>query len=162
MLVYKFIRNFFILIIIALIIFTIGYFVFAKPLNDKYKELGYKAGETAFIDPMTGNIIPKNELETYDNGRIELITEDGETVYLGEIKLILEEMKKLIGGSGEIKDKEKLKGECDILLTKYLSVEYEIRDDELFIDGNWISGDIDLESKINELVRKHLENQNNK
>lgn len=162
MLVYKLIRNFFILIIIALIIFTIGYFVFAKPLNDKYKELGYKAGETAFIDPMTGNIIPKNELETYDNGRIELITEDGETVYLGEIKLILEEMKKLIGGSGEIKDKEKLKDECDILLTKYLSVEYEIRDDELFIDGNWISVDIDLESKINELVRKHLENQNNK
>lgn len=162
MLWYRMLRDALIIIIVITIILVIGYFMFAKPVYEEYERLGYKSGETAIIDPMTGNIIPKNEIDTYNNDRVELITDYGEIVHLGEIKLILENMKNSIGGSGQIKDKKTLKEKCDILFTKYLSVEYEIKDNQLIIDGVWCSGDIDLESKVNNLVRKHLEEQNNK
>lgn len=90
MLWYRMLRDTLIIIIVITIILVIGYFLFAKPVYEEYERLGYKSGETAIIDPMTGNIIQKNEIETYNNDRVELITDYGEIVHLGEIKLILE------------------------------------------------------------------------
>ena len=58
--------KFFVPIIILIILFIIGYFKFAKPVLDEHEADGYEWYETRWINPETGEPIPKSELKNYN------------------------------------------------------------------------------------------------
>lgn len=145
--------------IIIILIFIIGYYKFAKPVYDEDKSLGYNQFETVRIDPMTGEKIPKNEIDTYSNDNVELKIKDGTTITFKEIKDIRDKIKSKINNVGKIDDTQEIRQLCDILFLDYLNTNYKIEDGDLYINDLIVVSDIDFTSKVNELVQNVYKEQ---
>lgn len=145
--------------IIIILIFIIGYYKFAKPVYDEDKSLGYNQFETVRIDPMTGEKIPKNEIDTYSNDNVELKIKDGTTITFKEIKDIRDKIKSKINNVGKIDDTQEIRQLCDTLFLDYLNTNYKIEDGDLYINDLIVVSDIDFTSKVNELVQNVYKEQ---
>ena len=116
-----------ILAVIAFIALLIG--VYIVP-NAKYKQYGYTgANDNIVHDEYTGEIVPKNEIETYDNSKKYIVTSKGEKVTIKEIKAILAGYKSIQGDTKYISEENKdaIDGVCNTLFKKFLDVNYEIQ-----------------------------------
>lgn len=142
------------IITIIIIAFIVGYFKFAKPVYKEHETYGYGKFETAKIDPMTGEIIPKSELNSYDNSNKTILDVKGNKVYFSQINNLKESISSKIKSSGEIKEKELLQKECKLLLEDILGISFEIKDDKFYINEYWIISNSDCKNKIDEEVQK--------
>ena len=116
-----------ILAIIAFIALLVG--VYIVP-NAKYKQYGYTgANDNIVYDEYTGEIVPKNEIETYDNSKKYIVNSKGEKVTIKEIKAILAGYKSIQGDTKYISEanKDAIDGVCNTLFKKFLDVNYEIQ-----------------------------------
>lgn len=148
------------LIIIVVILLIIGYFRFAKPVEKEYESYGYGKFETAQIDPMTGEIIPKDKISTYNNSSKTIVGIDGEKVSFTYINKTRDKICNSLKETGEIANESTLKVACDMLLVEKLGATYEIKDNSLYINGMWMSGKIDCRDTINLIVKKIYREQN--
>ena len=155
----KFLTFIFIIILVIIVLLVIGDFKFAKPVYDEDEKLGYGKFETVRIDPMTGEKIPKDEINTYSNDNLKLKVNDGEEISFKEIKNVRDQIKEQIKGAGRINDSEELRKLCDTLLTKYLNTGYKIEEDNLYINNKIVTDDINFESMVNEIVQKIYKEQ---
>jgi hypothetical protein len=116
-----------ILAIIAFIALLVG--VYIVP-NAKYKQYGYTgANDNIVYDEYTGEIVPKNEIDTYDNSKKYIVNSKGEKVTIKEIKAILAGYKSIQGDTKYISEENKdaIDGVCNTLFKKFLDVNYEIQ-----------------------------------
>lgn len=154
------IYKFFLIIIIILILLVIGYFKFAKPAEEKYESYGYGKFETAKIDPMTGEIIPKDKINIYNNDNKTIIDKKGQEVNFAYINNIRDKICNSLKENGKIADENTLKLCCEKLLIETLGTTYEIKEDSLYVNGIWISGKTDCKDTINLIVKKIYREQN--
>ena len=140
----------FIIIIIALL--TVGYFKIAKPIYEENKKNGYGIFETAKIDPMTGEVIPKSQIDTYNNSNKTIID-----FYLSKMRdSICDYLNEGITSVNQ----GLIKGGCQLLLQDTLGVDFEIIGNELYVNNMWISGPNDFRDTVNTIVKQIYRKQN--
>lgn len=154
------IYKFFPLIIIVIIVLVIGYFKFVVPVNKEIENYGYGKFETVRIDPMTGEIIPKDKIYTYDNSSKKIIDINGEELSFASINSLRDKMCDSLRENGDILDEDTLKITCEKLLVEKLGCTYEIKDNDLYINNMWISGKIDCRDTVNSIIKKIYMEQN--
>lgn len=154
--IYKFLP----IVVIIIIVLIIGYFKFAKPVFDEHELYGYSKFETARIDPMTGEIIPKSQINSYDNSSKTILDVNGNQISFGEINKMIDNICSYIKETGIVENKELLTEKCQLLLKDKLGIDYEIKDNNLYIKNEYISSKIDCRDIINEIVKKMYREQN--
>ena len=123
-------------IIIGIIILTIIVFSVKGDLDKEYQQYGYTGfSDNIKYDEWTDEVIPKDEISTYNNDNKYIIKSNGEKVYFVNIKDQLNAYEKLQGNYAFIKEEkaEQVKNICDILFSDYFEIEYSI---DKISDGN--------------------------
>lgn len=168
------------LIITILIILGIVIFTTKKDMDNEYKKYGYTGFcDTIKYDDYTKEIIPKNEISTYNNDNKFITNKKGQTIYFYQIKQKVEEYRQVQGQYAYISDERKIKIEpiCNTLLRDYLNIDYEmeksedqstyqIKLKECKVNGKDKTGETlgatsDLEDFVKEYVRGLYREQNN-
>lgn len=119
------------IIILAIIIFSVK-----GDLDKEYQQYGYSGfSDNIKYDEWTDEIIPKDEIQTYNNDNKYITKSNGEKVYFSDIKEQLNAYEKLQGNYAFIKEEkiEQVKNICDILFSNYFEIEYSI---DKTSDGN--------------------------
>ena len=119
------------IIILAIIIFSVK-----GDLDKEYQQYGYSGfSDNIKYDEWTDEIIPKDEIQTYNNDNKYITKSNGEKVYFSDIKEQLNAYEKLQGNYAFIKEEkiEQVKNICDILFQNYFEIEYSI---DKTSDGN--------------------------
>lgn len=163
-----------IVIILGVIIFNVQ-----KDLDNEYRQYGY----TGFFDNIkyddwTKEVIPKDEISSYNNDNKFIVNSKGETVYFYQLKQKIEEYRNVQGQYAYLTDerKSKVEGVCDTLLRNFLNIDYEFKLCEnmgayeiclksCIVNGKDRSGycfgsSSDLESLVKEFVRGVYREQN--
>lgn len=148
------------IIIIIIILLVIGYFKFAKPVYDDHESYGYSTFETARIDPMTGEIIPKSQINNYDNSNKTILDVNGNEISFAYINRLRDSICSYIKGAGIIENEELLTGACQLLLKDRLGVDFEIKENNLYINNVWISSALNCRDTINTIVKGMYREQN--
>lgn len=118
-------------VILIIIFAAIAVLIFVTPKMDKeYQNYGY-TGYTDKIkyDQWTGEIIPKQEIETYNNDDKYITNSKGEQITFKQMKDLIKQYEQTHGGSfANIKQEklEALTSICDILIKDYLELDYEV------------------------------------
>jgi hypothetical protein len=144
--------------VIAFIALLIG--VYIVP-NAKYKQYGYDgANDNIVYDEYTGEIVPKNEIETYDNSKKYIVNSKGEKVTIKEIKAILAGYKSIQGDTKYISEENKdaIDGVCNTLFKKFLDVDYEIQQAGKYRYQIHIIGKYEKYSRFNISAYSEVEN----
>lgn len=142
------------------------------------KKYGYsRFWENEEYDTWTGEIIPKQEIDTYNNDDKYIINSNGEEIKFKQIKELLNQYKEIQGNYGNIRKNklDKVTNICDILIKDYLDLDYEVEKFEdssnmykLKMKGEYentyyndISSASSLERLVREVVGKKYREQNN-
>ena len=144
-----------------------------KDLNKEPIEKGYNGFfDDIKYDEWTGEIIPKNEIYSYNNDNKYITNQKGEMIYFYQIKEQINEYEKIQAQHGFIKekDKEMIDNICKKLLNEYLDVEYEWNGTsnsqyEIHIKnydkyGEYIGATSDLKTFVAEKVNEIYKEQN--
>lgn len=117
------------LILAGIVAFIFVCILVIPELDNKYKKYGYD-GYTDKIqyDQWTGEIIPKNEIATWDSSEKYIINSKGEKITFGQMQELLDEYEAIQGNFFPIREKNKdsLDDICNTLLREYLDIDYEI------------------------------------
>ena len=112
------------------IIVLIAIFLIVSPQVDKeYQQYGYTGiSDNIKYDEWTGEIIPKNQIATYDNSNKYIINSKGNKITFAQIQEQIDQYSSIQGSYASFKsDKVKaLDSICNILLRDYLDLDYEI------------------------------------
>lgn len=155
------IYKFWIIFLIILIFLTIGYFKFAKPVFEEHESYGYGKFETAAIDPMTGEIIPKTQIRSYDNSNKTILDAKGNEIPFKHIIELRDRICNYIKNKEVNENNNSLKEMCNQLLKDELGADFKIKDNDLYINNIWVSSEIDCRERINDIVKKIYQKQNN-
>ena len=124
------------IIFIGIIVLAIIVFSVKGDLDKEYQQYGYTGfSDNIKYDEWTDEVIPKNEISTYNNNSKYITKSNGEKVYFSDIKEQLNAYEKLQGNYAFIKEEkiEQVKNICDILFPNYFEIEYSI---DKTSDGN--------------------------
>lgn len=116
-------------IIIILIVVVIFFWWIFHDLNKEYKENGYTGlwDKTVEYDDWTGEIIPKDELDTYNNDNKYIKLPSGEKVYFYQIKQKIEEFEAVQGENDNIittEEQQQLDPIVKAVVTDYFGIEF--------------------------------------
>ena len=123
-------------ILVGLIIVGIIVFSVKGDLDKEYQQYGYTGfSDNIKYDEWTDEVIPKDEIQTYNNDNKWITKSNGEKVYFLDIKEQLNAYEKLQENYAFIKEEkiEQVKNICDILFPNYFEIEYSI---DKTSDGN--------------------------
>lgn len=120
------ISKFWWLILIVIILAIVTY----PEMNKEYIDNGYSGYWDARFDEWTGEIIPKQELETYNNDDKYITNSKGEQIKFAQIDELLNKYEEIQGDASNIKktNLNKLTEICDILIKEYFDLDYEVCD----------------------------------
>jgi len=124
------------IIFIGIIVLAIIVFSVKEDLDKEYQQYGYTGfSDNIKYDEWTDEVIPKDEIQTYNNDNKCITKSNGEKVYFSDIKEQLNAYEKLQGNYAFIKEEkiEQVKNICDILFQNYFEIEYSI---DKTSDGN--------------------------
>lgn len=124
------------IIFIGIIVLAIIVFSVKGDLDKEYQQYGYTGfSDNIKYDEWTDEVIPKDEIQTYNNDNKWITKSNGEKVYFSDIKEQLNAYEKLQGNYAFIKEEkiEQVKNICDILFPNYFEIEYSI---DKTSDGN--------------------------
>ena len=94
------------LILIGIIFFLVVYFITQPKLDKKYQEYGYTGWlDKIKYDEFTDEIIPKSEIETYNNDSKYITKSNGEKIYFSQIKEQRSAYQQVQGSSAFIPEK---------------------------------------------------------
>ncbi|MCR5146393.1 MAG: hypothetical protein K6B70_03485 [Clostridia bacterium] len=116
--------------IVAILLFialVVGIYIVS---NNEYRKYGYTGADDNIVhDEYTGEIVPKDQIDTYDNSKKYIVNSKGEKVTIKEIKAILAGYKSIQGDTKYISEENKddIDGVCNTLFKKFLDVNYEIQ-----------------------------------
>lgn len=123
-------------ILVGIIVFGVIIFSVKGDLDKEYQQYGYTGfSDKIEYDEWTHEIIPKNEIGTYNNDNKYITKSSGEKVYFADIKKQLNAYEKLQENYMFIKPKniEQTKVICDVLFTSYFELPYSV---DATSDGN--------------------------
>lgn len=123
-------------ILVGIIVFGVIIFSVKGDLDKEYQQYGYTGfSDKIEYDEWTHEIIPKNEIGTYNNDNKYITKSSGEKVYFADIKEQLNAYEKLQGNYMFIKPEniEQTKVICDVLFTSYFELPYSV---DATSDGN--------------------------
>ncbi len=124
------------IIFIGIIVLAIIVFSVKGDLDKEYQQYGYTGfSDNIKYDEWTDEVIPKDEIQTYNNDNKWITKSNGEKVYFLDIKEQLNAYEKLQENYAFIKEEkiEQVKNICDILFPNYFEIEYSI---DKTSDGN--------------------------
>ena len=124
------------IIFIGIIVLAIIVFSVKGDLDKEYQQYGYTGfSDNIKYDEWTDEVIPKDEIQTYNNDNKWITKSNGEKVYFLQIKEQLNAYEKLQENYAFIKEEkiEQVKNICDILFPNYFEIEYSI---DKTSDGN--------------------------
>lgn len=124
------------LILIGIIILVIIILSVKGDLDNEYQQYGYTGfSDNIKYDEWTDEIIPKDEIEIYNNDNKYITKSNGENVYFADIKEQLDDYEKLQDNYAFIKPEnvEQAKNICDVLFLNYFELPYSI---DKTSDGN--------------------------
>lgn len=124
------------IILIGIIILAVIIFSVKGELDNEYQQYGYSGfSDNIKHDEWTDEIIPKSEIDTYNNDNKYITKSNGEKVYFADIKKQLNAYEKLQENHAFIKQEkiEQVKNICDILFSNYFELDYSI---DKISDGN--------------------------
>lgn len=116
-------------ILIGIIIIAVVIFSVKGELDSEYQQYGYTGfSDDIKYDEWTDEVIPKNDIETYNNDNKYITKSNGEKVYFANIKKQLSAYEEIQGNYVYIKSAniEQVKKICDILFSNYFEVSYSI------------------------------------
>ncbi len=117
------------IILLGIIIFGIVILCVNNDLDNEYQQYGYSGfSDNIKYDEWTDEIIPKNEIETYNNDNKYITKSNGDKVYFADIKKQLKAYEELQGNYAFIQANkiDKIKSICDLLLANYFELNYTI------------------------------------
>ena len=124
------------IILIAIIIIGIVIFSVKGELDQEYQQYGYTGfSDNIKYDEWTDEIIPKEEIETYNNDNKYIIKSNGEKVCFADIKEQINAYEDLQKNYAFIKAENvaQVKNICDVLFSNYFELAYSI---DKISDGN--------------------------
>lgn len=117
------------LILVGIIFAGIIYFIVSPQVDKEYQKYGYTGlSDNIKYDTWTGEIIPKQEISTYNNDDKFIINSKGNKIYFSQMKEQINKFSEIQGSYASFsKDKVKsIDDICNILLRDYLNLNYEI------------------------------------
>lgn len=147
-------------------ILTIGILIFKIEMDLYEENKKYGFWDNVEYDTWTDEIIPKQEIDTYNNDDKYITNSKGQKIYFKQIKELLKQYKELQGNYWGIKkDKlEKVTNIDNILIKDYLDLDYEVKKIDgpgdmykLEIKGEYANSyyrDISSASYLNGLVKE--------
>ena len=123
-------------ILIGIIIIVVVIFSVKGELDNEYQQYGYTGfSDKIHYDEFTDEVIPKGEIETYNNDNKYITKSNGEIICFGDIKKQLNAYEELQENYMFIKPEnvEQSKAICDVLFTSYFELPYSI---DKTSDGN--------------------------
>ena len=124
------------IILIGIIILAVIIFPVKGELDSEYQQYGYTGfNDNIKYDEWTDEIIPKDEIEIYNNDNKYITKSNGEKVYFADIKEQLDAYEKLQDNYAFIKPEnvEQAKSICNVLFLNYFELLYSI---DKTSDGN--------------------------
>ena len=124
------------IILIGIIILTIIILSVKVDLDNEYQQYGYAGfNDNIEYDEWTDEVIPKDEISTYNNDNKYITKSNGEKVYFADIKEQLNAYEELQDNYAFIKPEnvEQAKSICDVLFLNYFELSYSI---DKTSDGN--------------------------
>ncbi len=149
-----------------------------RSIDKEYQKYGYSGySDNIQYDTWTNEIIPKQEIATYNNDEKYITNSKGEQIKFLQIKVLLDEFGEIQGSYASIsKDKiQSIDYICNTLLRDYLDLDYETKsfdnsDDKFVIKikGDYedsyyseISTRSELEGLVKEVIQDKYKKQNN-
>ena len=123
-------------ILIGVIIIGVVIFSVKGELDNEYQQYGYTGfSDKIHYDEFTDEVIPKGEIETYNNDNKYITKSNGEIIYFGDIKKQLNAYEELQNNYAYIRSEniEKVKNICNVLFLNYFELLYSI---DKIPDGN--------------------------
>ncbi len=117
------------IILIGIIILAVIIFSVKGELDSEYQQYGYTGfNDNIKYDEWTDEIIPKDEIEIYNNDNKYITKSNGEKVYFADIKEQLDAYEKLQDNYAFIKPENvaQAKNICDVLFLNYFELPYSI------------------------------------
>lgn len=165
------------MIVAVVIIWGIICFVVSSDLNKEYKKYGYSSfNDNIKYDTWTGEIIPKQEINTFNNDNKYITNSKGEQIKFTQIKELIKQFGNIQGNYASFTgDKVRnIDTICNTLLKDYLDLNYEIinygessNNYVLQIRGEYeksyyseISNPAELEGLVQEVVKDKYRSQN--
>lgn len=124
------------IILIGVIIIVVVIFSVKGELDNEYQQYGYTGfSDKIQYDEFTDEVIPKGEIENYNNDNKYITKSNGEIIYFGDIKKQLNAYEELQNNYAYIRSEniEKVKNICDVLFLNYFELPYSI---DKILDGN--------------------------
>lgn len=124
------------IILIGIIILAIIILSVKVDLDNEYQQYGYAGfNDNIEYDEWTDEVIPKDEISTYNNDNKYITKSNGEKVYFADIKEQLNAYEELQDNYAFIKPEnvEQAKSICDVLFLNYFELSYSI---DKTSDGN--------------------------
>ncbi len=167
------------LIFIGVILFIVIFVVIDHNMNKEYQQYGYSSWtDNIKYDEFTGEIIPKDQIATYDNSDKFITNSKGNKITVTQIEELVKQYEEIQGSYASFNEskKESLDNICNILLREYLDLDYEIKpfgepnshNYRFQIVGDYsknyysdFSTPSDLRSLSKEVFKDKYENQNN-
>lgn len=112
-------------ILIGIIIFVSIIIIVKTNMDNEYQKYGYTGfSDNIKYDEWTNEIIPKNEIQTYNNDMKYITKSNGEKVYFADIKAQLNAYEKLQENYASINQEnlEQVKNICDTIIISYQSL----------------------------------------
>lgn len=116
-------------ILIGIIIFVSIIIIVKTNMDNEYQKYGYTGfSDNIKYDEWTNEIIPKNEIQTYNNDMKYITKSNGEKVYFADIKAQLNAYEKLQENYASINQEnlEQVKNICDTIFSNYFEMQYTI------------------------------------
>lgn len=118
-------------VILAGIIFFVAiYFIVSPQVDKEYQQYGYTGlSDNIKYDEFTGEIIPKEQIATYDNSDKFIINSKGNKITVAQIEELVKQYSEIQGSYASFNEtkKDSLDNICNSLLREYLDLDYEIR-----------------------------------
>ena len=127
------------IILIGIIILVIIILSVQGNLDKEYQQYGYTGvSDNIKYDEWTDEIIPKDEISTYNNDNKYITKSNNEKIYFANIKEQLNVYEKLQGNHAYIKEEKlkQVKNICDSLFSNYFELNYtidKISDENLYL-----------------------------
>lgn len=154
------------------------YFIVSPQVDKEYQQYGYTGlSDNIKYDTWTGEIIPKQEISTYNNDNKYITNAKGEQIRFSQMKKLIKEFGEIQGSYASFNGEkvESIDSICNIILREYLDLNYEIvnwgnssNNYVLQIKGDYeksyyseISNSSELEGLVKEVVKDKYRNQNN-
>lgn len=118
------------LIVTGIILFVVIFFIIDHDMNKEYQKYGYSSWtENIKYDEWTGEIIPKDEINTYTSNSKYITNSKGNIITVAQIEELVEKYGEIQGSYMSFNEskKDSLDNICNTLLREYLDLNYEIK-----------------------------------